>query len=149
MKRDLKSEIKVFLICSSLLFFPFSFCGNHTNAEDEVIENEKPEEKEPEETISLNISSYNLRLLTTSDTGDKAWNNRKIYAEKIIRKYDFDIFGTQELVHSQITDLLALNNNYKYVGVGRNQGTTTGEYCAIFYKKDRFEILDEGTFCSL
>lgn len=108
-------------------------------AEDEVID-------EPEETISLNISSYNLRYLTTSDTGDKAWDNRKIYAEKIIRKYDFDIFGTQELVHSQITDLLALNNNYKYVGVGRDKGTTSGEYCAIFYKKDRFEILDEGTF---
>lgn len=148
MKRDILIEMKAFLICCSLLFFPFpfTFCSNHANGEEEIIEKEQPGENKPEESISLNISSYNLRLLTTSDTGDRAWINRKTNAEKIIRKYNFDIFGTQELVYSQITDLLALNDNYNYVGVGRNEGTTTGEYCAIFYKKNRFDVLDEGTF---
>ncbi len=147
MKYDIKKEMKAILICSCLLFFPFTFCGNHVNGEEEIIkEEEQVKDEENEKTVSLNTSSYNLRLLTTSDTGDRSWSSRKTYADKILRKYDFDIFGTQELVLSQINDLLALNSNYNYVGVGRNDGTTTGEYCAIFYKKSKFEVLDEGTF---
>ncbi len=157
MRLNLKREIKALLICSSLLFFPFTYCGDNVNEEEEIINEEEiikkedkikeqPEEEESVKTISLNISSYNLRLLTSSDTQDRAWSTRKTYADKIIRKYDFHIFGTQELVLAQIKDLLALNSNYNYVGVGRDKGTTSGEHCAIFYKKNMFDLLDHGTF---
>jgi endonuclease/exonuclease/phosphatase family metal-dependent hydrolase len=35
---------------------------------------------------------------------------------------------------------------YAYVGVGRDDGKTGGEYSPVFYKKERFELLDSGTF---
>ena len=37
-------------------------------------------------------------------------------------------------------------NAYAEVGVGREDGKTKGEYSPLFYKKDRFEVLDSNTF---
>lgn len=132
------------IICCLFCLFHFS-CGS--SPVEEVLPDPGPDPKPPvSEVLTLRTASYNLRMLTSSDTGNKAWAVRKDHADKIIRKYDFDLFGTQELVMSQINDLLALNEKYAYMGVGRNEGTTTGEFSAIFYKKDQFEVLDQGTF---
>lgn len=130
-----------------LLFMGYVFisCAGGTDEIESPDPTPTPQPPE-EEKIALNVASYNLRLLTNADIGNKAWASRKVHAEKIISKYDFDVFGTQELVLSQITDLLALNSKYSYTGVGRDQGDTKGEHCAIFYKKDKFDLLDEGTF---
>ncbi len=35
---------------------------------------------------------------------------------------------------------------YEYIGVGRDDGAQGGEYAAIFYKPERFELLDSGNF---
>ncbi|WP_368384765.1 endonuclease/exonuclease/phosphatase family protein [Polaribacter sp. NJDZ03] len=35
---------------------------------------------------------------------------------------------------------------YSYVGVGRDDGKTKGEYSAIFYQKEKFNVLNKGTF---
>jgi endonuclease/exonuclease/phosphatase family metal-dependent hydrolase len=35
---------------------------------------------------------------------------------------------------------------YSYIGVGREDGKTKGEYSPILYRKDTFEVLDSGTF---
>lgn len=130
---------------SILLSISFIACSSNSD-DPEIPKPEPPEPPVETTTITLNVATYNLRLLTSADTGDKAWIKRKVYADKIIKKYDFDIFGTQELVYSQITDLLALSSSYGYLGVGRDNGTTTGEFSAIFYKKNKFEVLEQGTF---
>ena len=64
----------------------------------------------------------------------------------LIRYHDFDIFGAQEVFHSQLLDLLAALPGYGYTGVGRDDGAEAGEYAAVFYKKDRFQLLDSGHF---
>ena len=64
----------------------------------------------------------------------------------LIRYHDFDIFGAQEVFHSQLLDLLAALPGYDYTGVGRDDGAEAGEYAAVFYKKDRFQLLDSGHF---
>lgn len=137
------SFVRKMMFFCLLIGYVFISCGGSNDLPDP-----EPEIPQPptEEKIIVNVASYNLRLLTDGDAGNKAWEERKVHAEKIISKYDFDIFGTQELVKSQIDDLLALNSKYSFTGVGRNQGDTRGEYSAIFYKKDKFELLDEGTF---
>ena len=43
-------------------------------------------------------------------------------------------------------DLLAGLPDYYYVGVGRDDGKTKGEYSAIFYKKDELRLVEESTF---
>jgi endonuclease/exonuclease/phosphatase family metal-dependent hydrolase len=36
--------------------------------------------------------------------------------------------------------------DYSYVGVGRDDGKTKGEYSAIFFKKDELRLIEESTF---
>ncbi len=37
-------------------------------------------------------------------------------------------------------------SGYNYIGVGRDDGKLGGEFSAIFYKQDKFEILNHGNF---
>ena len=48
--------------------------------------------------------------------------------------------------YSQMEDLQNALPEYGYVGVGRNDGKTEGEYAPIFYRKDRFRCLGSGVF---
>ena len=56
------------------------------------------------------------------------------------------MLGTQELLSNQFNDLSGLLTGYQGVGVGRLDGAESGEYCAVFFRKDRFTLLDSGTF---
>ena len=63
----------------------------------------------------------------------------------LIRFYGFDLFGTQEGFTHQLNDILRLSD-YRFIGVGRDDGKDAGEHCAIFYRSDRFKVLDQGDF---
>lgn len=93
----------------------------------------------------INVMSYNIRM---DNPGDKEnqWPFRKDYAANLIKFYDVDMFGAQEVMHHQLTDLLERLPEYGYIGVGREDGKTKGEYSPIFYKKDRFSVVRSGTF---
>lgn len=93
---------------------------------------------------NLNIATYNLRMDTERDSLD-AWKHRKETVKGLIRFHDFDIFGTQEGFKHQLDGILELGN-YAYVGGGRDDGKDAGEHSAIFYKKDRFDVLKNGDF---
>ena len=43
-------------------------------------------------------------------------------------------------------DLLKNFPDYNYIGVGRDDGKTKGEFSAILYKKDRFSVVKQSTF---
>jgi endonuclease/exonuclease/phosphatase family metal-dependent hydrolase len=92
----------------------------------------------------LKIMTYNIRLDLASD-GENAWPNRKEYFCSQVLFYEPDIFGIQEALPHQVTDIAALLPKYKYVGTGRD-GVGKGESSNIFFKKDRFEVLQENTF---
>jgi len=92
----------------------------------------------------LRVASYNLRYDNPSD-GVNAWPNRKENVKALIRYHDFDIFGTQEALINQLKDLCEMPE-YAYIGGGRDDGLTGGEHSAIFYKSDRFKLLDTGNF---
>jgi endonuclease/exonuclease/phosphatase family metal-dependent hydrolase len=97
--------------------------------------------------LTIHVATFNMRREGSEDSSDRLWFNRKEYAKRIILKYDFDVFGTQELEIGQINNLLELlNNNYAYIGAGRDDGVSGGEHTAIFYKKEMFEVLDKGNF---
>lgn len=94
--------------------------------------------------FTVNIATYNLRMDTERDSLD-AWKHRKEMVKGLIRFHDFDIFGTQEGFKHQLDGILELGN-YAYVGGGRDDGKDAGEHSAIFYKKDRFDVLKKGDF---
>lgn len=93
------------------------------------------------------VGSYNIRLKVSSDSlAGNVWQKR---CQVICDQVNFmspDIFGTQEVLHVQLLDMLAGLDGYEYIGVGRDDGKTGGEYAAIFYKSDRLRLLDQGNF---
>ncbi|MGQ8336116.1 endonuclease/exonuclease/phosphatase family protein [Sunxiuqinia sp. A32] len=89
-------------------------------------------------------ATYNLRQNTPAD-GNNAWPNRKEEVKSLIRYHEFDILGTQEGFIGQLKDLLEMEE-YAYTGHGRDDGEEAGEHSAIFYKMDRFRLLDSGDF---
>lgn len=94
---------------------------------------------------SITVMTYNIRLDTPVDSVNQ-WPKRMHKVFALIRKYDPDILGVQEAIHHQLMDLLKNLPEYDYIGVGRDDGKTNGEYSAILYKKDRFAILQQSTF---
>ena len=92
----------------------------------------------------LKIATFNFRMDTPSD-GENAWFHRKDMVNDLIRFYGFDLFGTQEGFTHQLNDILRLSD-YRFIGVGRDDGKDAGEHCAIFYRSDRFKVLDQGDF---
>lgn len=92
---------------------------------------------------SFNIASYNIR--GPFDKGDNHWEVRIPRMVGVIEKYDLDIFGVQEAV-KHITDKLQSElKGYRRIGCGRELACD-GESNYIFYKENRFECLDYGTF---
>lgn len=99
----------------------------------------------PEAKITQNITvmSYNVYI---KGTGEKSPENRTpLVAENII-KYSPDSFGLQEADEGWMERLPALMTEYDYVGIGRNSNSGGGEASPIFYKKDKYELVDSGTF---
>jgi endonuclease/exonuclease/phosphatase family metal-dependent hydrolase len=94
---------------------------------------------------TLKVMTYNIRYDTPVDSMNQ-WGKRTSRVYALIRKHDPDILGIQEAVHNQVIDLVTNLSEYAYVGVGRDDGKTKGEYSAILYKKSQFTITTEGTF---
>lgn len=95
----------------------------------------------------LVVASYNIRNANRGDSlNGNGWNRRCPAIVDLVKYHNFDIWGSQEVLHRQLVDLLAGLQNYGHVGVGRDDGKTAGEYAPIFYKKDKFEVLQSGTF---
>ncbi len=92
----------------------------------------------------IRVASYNIRMDTQSDSLN-AWEYRKDKVNALIRFYDMDIIGTQEGFLHQLQDMARMTE-YAYFGSGRDDGKTAGEHSAIFYRKDRFELLETGDF---
>ena len=100
--------------------------------------------KQNRENCILRIATYNIFYEQTS------WNNsRAALVNNLIRQHDFDIFGAQEAMYSpHLTGNTSITSDgtYAYTGRGRDLLPQSGEYSAIVYKKERFELLSSGTF---
>jgi endonuclease/exonuclease/phosphatase family metal-dependent hydrolase len=96
---------------------------------------------------TLNIATYNLRYENKADSvSGNGWGQRYPVISKLIRFHDFDIFGTQEGMYHQLQNLSDSLPGYKYIGVGREDGIRKSEFSAIFYKTDKFKLLNSGNF---
>ena len=96
-----------------------------------------------EETV-LNVITFNIRNNNPND-GINIWDNRKEMAADVFLDYGVDIAGLQEVKKQQLDDLNGLLPGYAYVGVGRVDGKAGGEYCPIYYRKEKLTLLESGT----
>jgi endonuclease/exonuclease/phosphatase family metal-dependent hydrolase len=95
----------------------------------------------------LNIATYNIRYDSKDDSiAGNGWRARYPNIAQIIRFNELDIFGIQEGLYHQLTQLNDSLPGYKWIGAGRDDGKHGGEHSAIFYKSDKFKILRSGDF---
>ncbi len=93
----------------------------------------------------VTVISYNIRLDTETD-GVNQWGKRFNKVASLLAQHDPDLLGVQEALHNQLMDLQKQMSRYSVVGVGREDGNEKGEYSAIFFKRDKFEVISHQTF---
>ena len=115
---------KTLILILSGLFFVFNSCSNSTE--------------------KINIMTYNIRLDTEAD-GINMWDNRKEGIVSLIKEEDVDILGIQEGLPAQVNYLSDQLKDYNFIGEGRDGGNN-GEYSAIYYKKEKMNLIETETF---
>lgn len=100
-----------------------------------------------ESDTELRVMSYNLRF-DNPDDGVNAWDNRKDRVANLIKFYEPVFIGTQEGLLHQLEYLEKELDGYEWIGVGRDDGTMSGEFSALFYDTARVELIEgsEQTF---
>ena len=93
----------------------------------------------------LNVMTFNIRLNIASDSLN-AWPYRKDFVASEVLYHNVQLLGVQEALHVQMTDLQERLPQFKYIGVGRDDGKEKGEYSAIFFDSTRLECLRFNTF---
>lgn len=73
------------------------------------------------------------------------WAERRSRVVAAIRANDPDLLGVQGLSAAQLDDLDAALPDYGYHAAGADDGGERGEFTPIFWRKNRFDLLDLGT----
>lgn len=95
---------------------------------------------------SIRVLSYNIK---NAASNMETFDDRKLVIINQIKDYNPDFIGFQEADYAWMSvygGLPEYLEEYSFVGVGREDGETSGEYAPIFYLKDKYEVIDSGTF---
>ena len=95
---------------------------------------------------TINYGSFNIRYANGDRGTIHEWANRRDTLTSFIRHADLSICGMQEVLYEQLLDLQARLPEYDYVGVGRDDGQTEGEFSPIFFRRSEWRALKSGTF---
>ena len=93
----------------------------------------------------LKVISYNIRYNNSND-GINIWENRRSTIKNFIVDENPDFAGLQEVTYSQLIFLTESLKDYDYIGVGRDDGKTKGEFSPIFYNNNKYKVLSNDTF---
>ena len=94
---------------------------------------------------TLRVMTFNIRY-NNPDDGEHAWPHRRERVASMVRFHEADLVGMQEALKGQVDELEALLPEYAWIGVGRDDGVAAGEFSPIFYRKDRFDLIEQATF---
>ena len=94
----------------------------------------------------MKIMTWNVRCQNAGDDARGCgWSVRRQPLCAIVREQAPDIWATQEAYAPQIDDLCAALPAYQMAGVGRNDGARAGEFCAIFWRAERYQLREQQT----
>ncbi|TWT96810.1 Endonuclease/Exonuclease/phosphatase family protein [Botrimarina colliarenosi] len=109
----------------------------------------KPLTPKPFTVMSFNVrGDFDGGVATDKPTGwlRKDGAHRRELTLRLVREADPDLLGVQEAYRNQVRELDAALPGHGFVGVGRDDGVEAGEHSAIYYRRDRFERVADGTF---
>lgn len=89
--------------------------------------------------------TYNIKYDNVNDTVNN-WNDRKAAMVNLIKKYNPEFLGLQEVLFGQLEYLNNSLINHGYIGVGRDDGKQKGEFSPILFDKEKFRLLKSNTF---
>lgn len=89
------------------------------------------------------IISYNIRL-GVADDGPNSWKYRREATLRMLEREKPTVFGIQEGYVFQVNYIEKNLPQYGRVGVGRDDGREKGEIMAVFYLRERYDLLDHG-----
>ena len=99
---------------------------------------------EVKEENAMRIMSFNIRC---TNVGKDSWEDRIGIVSQTMLESEADSIGVQEATPEWMATLKeTVGEKYAYVGVGRDDGDNEGEYSAVFYLKDKYEVVDSDTF---
>ena len=93
----------------------------------------------------IRVMSFNVRTSTAPD-GANGWSHREGLFFRTIDAFNPDLVGFQEVRPDQHDDIAARMKDYTLTGVARDDGKRKGEWSLIAFRKERFDLLDSGTF---
>ena len=97
------------------------------------------------ENRTISIISYNIKYDNKLDNIN-TWEARRNDLLNIFKDNEPSFIGIQEVLQHQV-DYIKLNlHNYDYIGNGRDDGKTKGEFCAIYYDSSEYNLLKQSTF---
>ena len=94
------------------------------------------------------VGTYNIRIATKRDVGDKNWSVRKPFVARTITDNHLDILSINEIAsHQQETDLRTLLPGYTLVAYGRESAEAShGERVGVLFRTAKYTLLDSGHF---
>lgn len=129
--KDFFLSIGNFFIIVMTFISAFVFCNTPERATKDVIT----------EDDTVRIMSFNIRY--------NEYEDRFRIVPQLIGEYMPDSVGLQECTHDWYLTMQGFLKEYGIVGVGRDTGDTgiySGEMAAILYRKDKYKVVDSGTF---
>jgi endonuclease/exonuclease/phosphatase family metal-dependent hydrolase len=93
---------------------------------------------------TVRVMSFNVRYPSAED-GPNCWEMRRDLVVEAIRGSRADVIGSQELYRHQAEHITRQLPHLEWFGRSR-MGTRDDEHVGIFYRKDRFRLLDWGDF---
>jgi endonuclease/exonuclease/phosphatase family metal-dependent hydrolase len=95
----------------------------------------------------VKVMTFNIRV---GDAwwldGFNCWNNRRNIVIDTLEENAADVISLQEALSFQVQQIQKAFPQYTGYSVGSSNGKQRGPTCAIFYRKDRFRLVDSGTF---
>ena len=97
------------------------------------------------ENVIHSVVTYNIKYDDKSNE-QNSWTLRREGMIELINFISPDILGIQEGLLHQVDYLNTYLENLIYVGVGRDDGNKKGEFCAIYFNKNKYRLLKSSTF---
>ena len=98
-----------------------------------------------ESDAELTVMSFNIRNANARD-GKNRWALRKGLTLRVIQEIDPDLLGLQESFPEQTRFVSEGLPEHECYELGRRGEGKREESCAVLWRRERFEVLDRGTF---
>ena len=95
---------------------------------------------------AIRVGSYNIRYVAGDKGTENDWTKRRDDLVALVRSFNLDAFGLQEVDPEQIQYLREKMPGYGFVGEHRNPDRKSGEASPVAYRKDRFDLVGTKTF---